>query len=75
MLAVVSNRGRMSNHYFSDTAFESSIHFACTHPEHRLHSSTGVVARTNGTGVLCSRAWIRMYGFVVTSRISSAAAN
>ena len=49
MLAVVSNRGRMSNHYFSDTAFESSIHFACTHPEHRLHSLTGVVASTNGT--------------------------
>ena len=55
MLVVVSNRGRMPNHYFSDTEPE---HFVFTHP---AHSSTGYVASTNGTGILCSRAWIRMY--------------
>ena len=49
MLVVVSNRGRMPNHYFSDTELHLRVR------------STGDVASTIGTGILCSRAWIRMY--------------
>ena len=48
VVVVMSNRGRMPNHYFSDT-------------ELHLRVSTDDVASTNGTGILCSRAWIRMY--------------
>ena len=63
----MSNRGCLPNHYFSDTELHSRSpeHFAFTHPEHLFaliaHSSAGDVASTSGTGILCSRAWIRMY--------------
>ena len=57
MLVVVSNRGCMPN--------QESGTF-CVHPSRTYvaliaHSSTGDAASTNGIGILCSRAWIRMY--------------
>ena len=66
MLVVVSNRGRMPNQYFSDTELHLRVRTFCVHPSRTsvaliAHSSTGDVASTNGTGVLCSRAWIRMH--------------
>ena len=54
MLVVVSDRDHMPNHYFS-------VHPSRTSVALIAHSSTGDVASTNGTGILCSRAWIRMY--------------
>ena len=67
MLVVVSNRGRMPNHYFSDTDLHLRVrNLLRVHPFRTsvaliAHSSTGDVASTNGTGILCTRAWIRMY--------------
>ena len=65
MLVVVSNRGRMPIHYFSDTELHLRVTF-CVHPSRSsvaliAHSSTGDVASTNETGILCSMALIQMY--------------
>ena len=66
MLVVVSNRVCMPNHYFSNTALHLRVRNIFVHPSRTYvaliaHSSTGDVASTNGTVVLCSRAWIWMY--------------
>ena len=45
-------------------AFKIPEHFVCTHPEHLVHlahSSTCDVASIYRTGLLCIRAWVRMY--------------
>ena len=60
-MLVVSNRGRMPNHYFSDTELHVRVRKILRSPIQKsvaliAHSSTGDVASTNGTGVLCSRA-------------------
>ena len=55
MLVVVSNRCRMTNHYFFDTELHLRVRNICVYPSRTsvaliAHSSTGDVARTNGTG-------------------------
>ena len=65
MLVVMSNRGRMSNHYFSDTELHLRVRNILRAPIQNTvaliaHSPTGDVASTNGRGTICSRAWIRM---------------
>ena len=60
MLVVVSNRGRMPNHY-SDTELHLRVRNISCDPSRTsvaliAHSSTGDVASTNRTGILCSRA-------------------
>ena len=43
-------------------AFKIHEHFACTHPHGAFVAhSTCYVTSTYWTGVLCSRAWVRMY--------------
>ena len=66
VFVVVLNRSCMPNHYFSDTERHLRIWNICVHPSRSSvalidRSSTGDVVTTNGTGVLCSRAWIWMY--------------
>ena len=67
MLVMVSNSGRMPNHYFSDTELHLKVRNILRAPIQNIcciDSSlfvTGDVASTNGTGVPCSRVWIRMY--------------
>ena len=66
MLVVVSNRGRMPNHNFSDTELHFRVRNILRASIQNIfaliaHFSTGDVASTNGTGIRCSRAWIRMY--------------
>ena len=62
VLVVVSNRGRNPSHYFSDTELHLRVRNSSPRASVALitHSSTGDVASTNGTGVLCSKAWMWM---------------
>ena len=66
VFVVISNMVRRPSHYFSDTELHVRVRTISVHPSRSFvalvtHSSTGDVVSTNGTGVLCSRAWIRMY--------------
>ena len=52
-------------HFFSDTVQHLRAWTLCVHPSRAYvapvaYSSTCEVAGTYGTGVLCSRAWVRM---------------